>query len=226
MHILLLEDDSELGQWLQQGLSDEGHTIHLFTNGRYALNAILTEQYDVIILDRMTPELDGLSVLKALRAAKNLTPTLLLTALSDVDDRVDGLNAGADDYLSKPFAFAELLARVNALGRRQIASKQTDQDMLLTAGNLKLDLAKRRCSKAGTDIELNSKEFKLLEVFMRNPSRVLTRSMLLDRVWNLNFNPSTSIVETHISRLRTKIDKPFNTQSIKTLRSVGYVFEV
>lgn len=225
MQILLLEDDFELGNWIKQGLTDEGHTVHLFENGKHALTAALTTDYDIFILDRMTPGLDGLSVLKAIRSAKIPTPTLFLSALGEVNDRVDGLNAGADDYLPKPFAFAELSARVTALGRRQSGTKGAEQETVLIAGSLQLDLVRRRCQRHNTEIDLNSKEFKLLEIFMRNQSRVLTRSMLLDRVWDLNFNPTTSIVETHISRLRSKIDKPFQTDSIKTLRNAGYVFE-
>lgn len=225
MRILLLEDDQELSQWILKGLNDNGYVVDLFDNGRHALSAGLAHTYDIIILDRMTPELDGLSVLKALRTAKIVTPTLLLTALGDVDNRVEGLNAGADDYLGKPFAFAELLARVNALGRRQQGNTSTHEETVLSAGDLHLDLVKRRCTKRGENIELNTKEFKLMEIFMRNQGRVLTRSMLLDRVWSLNFNPTTSIVETHISRLRGKIDKPFGTETIKTLRNAGYVFE-
>lgn len=225
MRILLLEDDQELSQWLLQGLQDDGHSVDLFDNGRHALSAGLTQEYDVMILDRMTPELDGLSVLKALRAAKTTTPTLFLTALTEVDDRVDGLNAGADDYLAKPFAFAELLARVNALGRRQLTTNTAETATTLHCGDIELDLIRRRCTRRGEVLDLNTKEFKLLEIFMRNQGRVLTRSMLLDRVWNLNFNPTSSIVETHISRLRAKLDKPFGTETIKTLRSAGYVFE-
>lgn len=226
MRILLLEDDQELSQWLLQGLQDDGHSVDLFDNGRHALSAGLIQEYDVLILDRMTPELDGLSVLKALRTAKIVTPTLFLTALTEVDDRVEGLNAGADDYLAKPFAFAELLARVNALGRRQpTATSQTEDETTLVCGDIQLDLIRRRCTRQGEVIDLNTKEFKLLEIFMRNQGRVLTRSMLLDRVWNLNFNPTSSIVETHISRLRSKLDKPFAQETIKTLRSAGYVFE-
>lgn len=224
MKILLLEDDKEIGGWVNDGLTRAGHVVDWLENGRDALIAATTHTYDVMILDRMTPELDGLSVLKAVRASKNMTPALFLTALSDVDDRVEGLQAGADDYLSKPFALSELEARVAALGRRAQASAQPEATSLI-AGDINLNLLKQSCTRQGKSIVLNAKEFRLLEAFIRAKGRVLTRNMLLEKVWDLNFDPTTSVVETHVSRLRGKIEKPFGDTVIRTVRGAGYIFE-
>jgi two-component system OmpR family response regulator len=224
MKILLLEDDKEIGRWVNDGLTRGGHVVDWLENGRDALIAATTHDYDVMVLDRMTPELDGLSVLKAVRASKNMTPALFLTALSDVDDRVEGLEAGADDYLPKPFAFSELEARVAALGRRGTAASQPEVTTL-TAGDIDLNLLRQSCTRQGVKIDLNAKEFRLLEAFMRAKGRVLTRNMLLEKVWDMNFDPTTSVVETHISRLRGKIEKPFGDVVIRTMRGAGYIFE-
>ena len=223
MRILLLEDDTELGSWIQNGLNSAGHVVDLLVDGRHALAAATTTDYELVLLDRMTPGLDGLSVLKAMRAAKNTVPVLFLSALSEVDDRVAGLEAGADDYLSKPFAFSELLARVNALGRRHNSS-HSESSSVLKFADLELDLMSRQCHRAGQKIALNTKEYLLLEIFLKHPSRIQTKTMLLEKVWDLRFDPTTSVVETHISRLRSKIDKPFDEQLIRTRRGEGYVF--
>lgn len=223
MRLMALEDDREIGDWVVDGLTAAGHVVDRFDNGRDALIAATTRDYDVLILDWMVPELDGLSIVKTLRAAKVQTPVLMLTALGDVDDRVTGLEAGADDYLTKPFAFSELRARVNALGRRT-PSASTEEIAILRHEDLEVDLLSLKCRRAGQLINLNTKEIRLLETFMRNKGRVLTRSMLLERVWNIDFDPSTSIVETHVSRLRAKIDKPFPVALIRTIRGAGYVF--
>lgn len=159
-----------------------------------------------------------------MRAAKNQTPTLFLTALGEVDDRIDGFNAGGDDYLVKPFAFVELSARVQALGRRANTVAEPDHQTKLTFSDLSLDLQKRRALRQGVDLDLNTKEFQILEYFMRRPGRVVTKTMLLEQVWNMSFDPTTSVVETHISRLRAKLDKPFDTELIMTRRGMGYVF--
>ena len=225
MRILVLEDDSELGSWIQTGLTDAGHVVDWLEDGRHALAAATTQEYDVVLLDRMTPGLDGLSVLKAMRAAKNNVPVLILSALGDVDCRVQGLEAGSDDYLAKPFAFTELLARINALGRRSQAGTQ-EVVQVLTAGDLELDLLKRQCTRQGRNIELNTKEFLLLEILLRNPGRIQTKAMLLEKVWDLRFDPTTSVVETHISRLRAKVDKPFDETLIRTVRGAGYVVDL
>jgi two-component system OmpR family response regulator len=225
MRILLLEDDRQLGPWVAGGLREEGHVVDHFTDGKEALLAAMGQDYDVLILDRMVSSLDGLSVLKSLRASEDTTPALFLTALGEVDARVEGFDAGGDDYLTKPFAFAELSARVNALGRRRDSSgTSTTEPTTLRYEDLSLDLLARRCERQGQAIDLMAKEFKLLEYFMRRPGRLVTRTMLLEQVWDMSFDPTTSVVETHISRLRSKIDKPFDDELIRTRRGEGYVF--
>jgi DNA-binding response OmpR family regulator len=225
MRILLLEDDKDLGPWVANGLGEEGHVIDHFADGKDALLAAMGQDYDLLILDRMVPGLDGLSLLKSLRASKNTTPALFLTALGEVDDRVEGFEGGGDDYLTKPFAFVELSARVNALGRRREGGDAAGAEPnLLRHGDLSLDLLARRCERQGQPIELMAKEFKLLEYFMRRPGRLVTRTMLLEQVWDMSFDPTTSVVETHISRLRAKIDKPFDQELLRTRRGEGYVF--
>ncbi|WP_120632720.1 response regulator transcription factor [Ruegeria sp. EL01] len=223
MRILLLEDDKDIGQWTTQGLTAAGHVVDWLQSGRDALLAATTRDYDVLVFDRMTPELDGLSALKTLRGANIKTPLILLTALGEVEDRVEGLEAGADDYLSKPFAMTELLARVSALGRRG-HSEGADTSTKLAHDGLELDLLAQKCRVNGERVLLNPKEFRLLEVLMRSKGRIQTRAMLLDKVWDINFEPSTSVVETHISRLRNKIERPFAKEFIKTIRGSGYVF--
>ncbi len=225
MRILLLEDDRDLGPWVTNGLREEGHVVDHFSDGKEALLAAMGQDYELLILDRMVPGLDGLAVLRSLRASKNATPALFLTALGEVDSRVEGFEAGGDDYLTKPFAFAELSARVNALGRRREGvSESGNEPTVLRFGDLSLDLLARRCERQGQPIELMAKEFKLLEYFMRRPGRLVTRTMLLEQVWDMSFDPTTSVVETHISRLRAKIDKPFDEELIRTRRGEGYVF--
>lgn len=223
MRILLLEDDRDLGPWITKGLREIGHVVDHFADGKDALIAAMGQDYDLLILDRMVPGLDGLAVLKSLRASRNSTPALFLTALGEVDSRVEGFEAGGDDYLTKPFAFAELSARVNALGRRR-ESPQEGEPSILHYGGLKLDLLARSCERQGQPIDLMAKEFKLLEYFMRRPGRLVTRTMLLEQVWDMSFDPTTSVVETHISRLRAKVDKPFGEELIRTRRGEGYVF--
>lgn len=223
MRILLLEDDTEIGDWTRNGLTTAGHVVDWIENGRDALLAATTRDYDILVFDRMTPDLDGLAALKVLRGSGIMTPLILLTAMGAVEDRVEGLEAGADDYLSKPFAISELLARITALGRRGQSPQQT-QDTKLSYEGLTLDLLAQTCSLNGQAILLNPKEFRLLEVLMRSKGRVQTRTMLLERVWDISFEPSTSVVETHMSRLRNKIEKPFGKEFIKTIRGSGYVF--
>ena len=224
MRILLLEDDKQLGPWIAGGLREEGHVVDHFEDGKDALMSAMGQDFDLLILDRMVPGLDGLSVLKSLRASKNATPALFLTALGDVDARVEGFEAGGDDYLTKPFAFAELSARVGALGRRRDGPSSQPEQTVLRYADLTLDLLSRQCDRQGQAIELMAKEFKLLEYFMRRPGRLATRTMLLEQVWDMSFDPTTSVVETHISRLRSKIDKPFEDQLLRTRRGEGYVF--
>lgn len=219
MRILVVEDDNETSAYIAQGFGEEGHVVEALTDGRDGLTQAMGETYDVLVVDRMLPGLDGLSLVRALRAVGNKVPVIFLTSLGGVDDRVDGLNVGGDDYLVKPFAFSELLARVNALARRPHLK---DTDTVLRVGDLEMDLIARTVTRAGDSIELQPREFRLLEVLMRNKGRVLTRTMLLERVWSFHFEPRTSVVETHISRLRTKIDRPYGSELIHTVRGSGY----
>lgn len=219
MRVLLVEDDQRTRDYLFKGLSELGHTVDALEDGRDGLTQATHETYDVLIVDRMVPGLDGLSLVKALRAAGVKTPTLFLTAVGGVDDRVEGLEAGGDDYLTKPFAFSELVARINALLRRPPVS---GGEGVLRVADLEFDLIRRTVVRGGQRIELLPRELKLLEVLMRNEGRVVTRTMLLEQVWSFHFNPRTSVVETHISRLRAKLDKPFGVPLLHTVRSVGY----
>lgn len=219
MRLLLIEDDPTVSSYVQRAMAESGHVCDVLANGADGLFQATREPYDVLIVDRLLPELDGLSLVRALRAAGRKTPILFLTAIGGVDDRVEGLNAGADDYLGKPFAFSELLARVNALSRRP---REVEQETTLRVHDLELDLIRHVARRAGQAIPLLPKEFRLLEVLMRNEGRVVTRTMLLERVWGFYFDPKTSVVETHVSRLRAKIDKPFAQPLLHTLKNVGY----
>ncbi|WPZ21328.1 response regulator transcription factor [Sulfitobacter faviae] len=219
MKLLVVEDDATTSTYIARGLREEGHAVDVVADGRDGLVQATTGQYDVLILDRMLPELDGLTLLKTLRGAGNTTPVLLLTAMGAVEDRIDGLNAGADDYLVKPFAFGELSARVNALARRPQA---LEQETTLRAGDLTMDLISRRVTRAGQEIDLLPREFALLEHLLRRKGRVQTRTMLLEAVWDISFDPMTNVVETHISRLRAKVDRPFDSELIQTVRGAGY----
>ncbi|QPZ92715.1 winged helix-turn-helix domain-containing protein [Thioclava electrotropha] len=222
MKLLLIEDDATTADYVLRGLREEGHTVDHLANGRDGLTQALGGSYDVMIIDRMLPELDGLSITRAIRAAKVTTPIIFLTAIGGVDDRIEGLNAGADDYLVKPFAFGELSARLAALARRPQA--QSEQ-VMLEAGDLKMDLIARKVTRSGQEIDLLPREFSLLEFLLRRKGRVQTRTMLLEGVWDLNFDPQTNVVETHISRLRNKVDKPFDRDLIHTVRGAGYRIE-
>ncbi|MBL4538453.1 MAG: response regulator transcription factor [Oceanicaulis sp.] len=219
MKILLVEDDELTREYVLAGLAGAGHSTDATGDGIEGLTLALRGNYDAIILDRMLPGMDGLSLVKSLRAARIAIPVLFLTAVGGVDDRVEGLEAGADDYLVKPFAFSEMAARLNAIGRRP--ALQAEQTRLSVA-DLELDLIKRSVSRAGQSIDLLPKEFALLEYFMRSEGRVLSKTMLLERVWDFRFDPQTSVVETHISRLRAKLDKPFSQPLLHTIKNVGY----
>jgi two-component system OmpR family response regulator len=219
MRILLVEDDRKTALYIARGFAEAGHVCDVLASGRQALVQATHEPYDVFVVDRMLPELDGLSLVKAVRAAGVKVPALFLTAIGGVDDRVEGLEAGGDDYLLKPFAFSELLARVNALARRPPVQ---EQKTILRTADLELDVIKRTVTRGGVRIDLQPREFSLLEVLMRNEGRVMTRTMLLERVWDFHFDPKTSVVETHISRLRSKIDRPFAVQLLHTIRNTGY----
>jgi two-component system OmpR family response regulator len=219
LKILLIEDDGENADYVASGLREEGHLVAQAASGAEGLICAMDNGFDLLIVDRMIPGLDGLNVVKSLRAAGRDTPVLFLTALGGVEDRVLGLNAGGDDYLVKPFAFSELVARVAALGRRP---RTTAAETRLQVLDLELDLLSRTVRRRGELIELQPREFRLLEYLMRHAGQVVTRTMLLEHVWDIHFAPRTNVVETHISRLRTKIDKGFEAGLIHTVRGAGY----
>ena len=220
MHLLLVEDDVRVGDHVAKGLREAGHLVDHLTDGREGLYRVAGESYDVVILDRMLPGVDGLTILRTMRASDDMTPVLILSALAEVDERVKGLTAGADDYLAKPFALSELLARVEALGRRGPAPMERTK---LAVADLEIDLLGREVRRRGRRIDLTSREFRILEHLVRNAGRVVTRSMLLESVWDYNFDPQTNIVDQHVSRLRQKVDREFDTPLIHTVRGVGYV---
>jgi len=220
MKILLAEDDEKTANYIINGLTENGHVVDWVTDGREALTYCLYNQCDMFIADRMLPGMEGLAVVKALRTSNSQIPVIFLTAMADIDDKVEGLMAGGDDYMVKPFHFSELLARITALSRRpQNSIAKTE----LVVHDLHLDLLSRRACRNGQEIELLNKEFTLLEYLMENQDRVISRTMILERVWDLNFDPGTSVVETHISKLRQKIDKPFDKPLLHTVRNMGYV---
>jgi two-component system OmpR family response regulator len=219
MRILVVEDDEETSAYIALGLREEGHCVDCLTDGREGVVQATSEDYDVVIVDRMLPGLDGLSLVKTMRGAGCHAPVIFLTSLGGVEDRVTGLEVGGDDYIVKPFAFSELLARIHAVARRPPLK---GEDTMLSVGDLSRDLIRRTVTRRGERIDLQPREFRLLEVLMRNKGRVLTRTMLLERVWDFHFDPKTSVVETHISRLRAKIDKPFEKELIQTIRGTGY----
>ena len=220
MKILLVEDDKQTADYIAKGLREHGHVVDHADNGRDGLYLATGEKYyEVLIVDRMLPAMDGLSLVKAARTSGIKTPVLFLTTMGGVDDRVAGLEAGGDDYLVKPFAFAELLARVSALARRPPIMAATS----LAVGDLEMDLLARTVTRAGKRLDLLAQEFKILEYLLRHAGEVVTRTMLLEKVWDYHFDPKTNIVETHISRLRSKIDKGFDKPLLHTVRGAGYV---
>lgn len=219
MKILVAEDDSDTAGFISRGLDEIGHNVLLATDGLDALHLLSTEQIDVAVLDRMLPHLDGISIIRRARAAGIEVPILVLTALGRIEDRVLGLEAGADDYLVKPFAFSELAARVTALARRKPLHQDQNR---LQHGELVLDLLKRQVLRGETPILLQAREFRILEELMREEGKVVTRTMLLERVWNYHFDPQTNIVDTHISRLRSKLNEGGKLDLIVTVRGVGY----
>ncbi len=220
MRILIVEDDPHTAAFIAKGLTEDGHAVDQADNGRDGLFLATTETYNAIVLDRMLPAVDGLTVLRTLRGAGNETPVLMLTALGDVEHRVEGLRAGADDYLVKPFVFAELSARIDSLlRRRQSAGIETTE---LRVGDLELNLLTREARRAGRSIELQPREFRLLEYLMRQAERVVTRTMLLEAVWDYHFDPQTNVIDVHISRLRQKIDRNHPKPLLHTVRGAGY----
>jgi len=221
MRILVVEDDKDVAGFVMKGLREAGHVAEHADNGRDGLFLAASESFDAIILDRMLPGgIDGLRLLETLRAQDNKTPVLFLSALSQVDERVRGLKAGGDDYLTKPFAFSELLARVEALARR---GRNDGPQTRLVVADLEMDLLSRGVKRAGQKIDLQPREFRLLEYLMRHAGQVVTRTMLLEGVWDYHFDPQTNVIDVHVSRLRQKVDKPFATPLIHTIRNAGYM---
>jgi two-component system OmpR family response regulator len=220
VHVLLIEDDSEAARLLVRGLRESGYTLEHAADGRAGLAQALAGQFDVVITDRMLPHLDGLGVIEAMRARGIATPVLVLSALGAVDDRIKGLKAGGDDYLTKPFAFAELLARLEALLRRHPSTPNITR---LKVEDLEFDLLARRVTRAGREVELTARELKLLEYLMRRAGQVVTRTMLLEGVWDLHFDPQSNLIDVHISRLRQAIDRGSDQPLIHTVRGSGYV---
>jgi two-component system OmpR family response regulator len=221
MKILLIEDDREMADHIGHTLQAHGHAVETCGDGQTGLALAREGAHAVLIVDRMLPELDGLKLVKRLRAEGSHVPILLLTTMAGIDDRVEGLESGADDYLTKPFAFAELLARVNAITRRN--DTKAGEPVLLKSCGLEMDLIRRTVTREGRPVELQPQEFRLLEYLVRNAGQVVTRTMLLENVWDLHFDPRTNIVETHMSRLRTKLDRSHGGELIRTIRGAGYV---
>tara|TARA_A100001037_G_C15079489_1_gene603490 strand:+ start:703 stop:1383 length:681 start_codon:yes stop_codon:yes gene_type:complete len=219
MRALLVEDDAELGGYLRKGLVEAGYVVEHAADGEDALFFLTEQSFDVVIMDRMLPKLDGLSVLREMRANGNDAPVLILSALAEVDDRVEGLRAGGDDYLTKPFAFSELSARLEALLRRRRTSEKVTE---FTVGDLEMNLLTREVRRQGQVIELQPREFQLLEYLMRHAGQVVTRTMLLENVWGYHFDPQTNVIDVHISRLRAKLDRDFDAPVLHTVRGAGY----
>jgi two-component system OmpR family response regulator len=220
MKLLLIEDDRQAAEYVANGLGESGYSVDRATDGAEGLALALAGRYDLIIADRMLPHLDGLAVVQALRAQGVATPILILSALAQVDDRVKGLRAGGDDYLTKPFAFTELLARIEVLLRRV---SRVEPATRLAVADLEMDLVGRKVTRAGRPVELTAREFRLLEYMMRHPGQVVTRTMLLENVWDLHFDPQTNVIDVHISRLRQAVDKGFDRPLIHTVRGSGYL---
>lgn len=218
MKLLLIEDDEVLAAYVAKGMRESGHVVDHCKDGKAGLFAVAEQAHDVVILDRMLPGVDGMTILQTMRASRNQTPVIVLTALGEIDDRVDGLRKGGDDYLSKPFSMQELIARVEALGRRPARTQQIDR---LAAHGLEIDLRRRQVQALGTEVRVTSREFQILEVLLRNAGRVVTRGMLLEAVWDYRFDPQTNIVDQHVSRLRQKLGEEAGS-IIETVRGVGY----
>ena len=223
MRILIVEDDTVAADYVRKGLMEAGHVVDLASDGDLGLEMARAADYDALVLDRMLPKRDGLDVLKILRDDGDKTPVLILSALGEVDHKVEGLRAGGDDYLAKPYSFTELLARVEAIGRRNDPNAAVTK---LTVGELEMDLLARTVRREGQNILLQPREFRLLECLMRNAGRVVTRTMLLEKVWDYHFDPQTNVIDVHISRLRGKIDKEFDEPLLHTVRGSGYRLQV
>jgi len=219
MRLLIVEDDNETLNFIKKGFLEESHVVDATADGNEGLLMASTSSYDLIVLDRMVPGLDGLSIVRTLRANKDKTPILILSALSEVEQRVEGLEAGCDDYLIKPFAFSELKARANVLMQRP---KVSEEVTLLETGSLKMDLVSRKVLRLNSPIDLKPREFRLLEILLRNAGQIVTRTMLLEQVWDYHFDPQTNVIDVHISRLRNKLDKNFSVPLLETVRGSGY----
>ena len=222
MKILLVEDDPQQAAYIRKGVQEAGHIVDVVADGRDGLFLATTESYDVLVLDRMLPRVDGLTVLRTLRASNVATPVVILSALGEVDDRVAGLRAGGDDYLVKPFSLIELVARLEALARRGAVSREGAPNTRLAVADLEMDLLRRSVARGGRKIDLKPKEFQLLEFLLRHSEQVVTRAMLLEAVWNYHFDPQTNVIDVHISNLRAKIDLPGLPPLIHTVRGAGY----
>jgi two-component system OmpR family response regulator len=221
MKILIIEDDLTVAGYISKGLEESGHTPDVANDGKHGLLLATTNSYDVIVLDRMLPHIDGITILNTIRDSGDNTPAVILSAKNKVEDKVKGLRSGADDYMTKPFAFEELLARIEIVASRQSGALPSVTEIVL--GELKLDLINRQVTRNGTIIDLQSKEFKLLEYLLKNKGKIVTRTMLLEKVWEYNFDPQTNVIDVHISRLRNKIDKGFSYPIIETIRGAGYL---
>jgi two-component system OmpR family response regulator len=221
LRVLIIEDDRDVSAYVRQGLTQAGWNVDVADDGRQGLLLATTEKYDALVVDRMLPHVEGLTLIRTLRASENMTPALILSALGEVDDRVKGLQAGGDDYLVKPFAFSELLARLEALVRRA-KSAGNQNETTLSLADLEVDLLKREVRRGGQSIDLQPREFQLLEFLLRHQGQVVTRTMLLEGVWNYHFDPQTNVIDVHISRLRGKIDKGFDKPLLHTVRGAGY----
>ncbi|MFK5987189.1 MAG: response regulator transcription factor [Pseudomonadota bacterium] len=222
MHILLIEDDQSVADYIKKGLTQENHVVEHYSDGKDGLLVATTESFDVMIVDRMLPSIDGLTIIRTLRASKVNTPILILSALTDVNQRVEGLKGGANDYLTKPFAFSELSARVTILGQNPVQQAQITE---LKVGDLSMDLLTHKVTRENQDIDVQATEYRLLEYLMRHANQVVSRVMLFEHVWDYNFDPKTNVIDVHMSRLRKKVDKPFKTQLIHTIRGAGYVIK-
>lgn len=221
MRVLVIEDDQDVASYLVKGLRESDYVVDHAADGKDGLMMAASESYDVMIIDRMLPGMDGLNIIKTVRATGNQTPILILSALGDVDARVEGLRGGGDDYLTKPFSYTELLARLEALARR---SKQTSEtETVLNVADLEMDLLARTVKRSGQNIDVQPREFRLLEYLMRHADQVVTRTMLLEKVWDYHFDPQTNVIDVHISRLRSKIDKGFEKPLLHTVRGAGYM---
>jgi two-component system, OmpR family, response regulator len=222
VRILLVEDDKQTALFISKGLRQQSYAVDHASNGEDGLHLALTEPYDAAVVDIMLPKLDGLALIDEMRRGGIQTPVIVLSAKGSVDDRISGLQAGGDDYLVKPFAFSELVARIQALIRR---ATRAGEPTTLSVGGVRMDLARRRVFREGIEIELQPKEYALLEYLMRNAGRVVSKTMIMEHVWDYNFDPRTTVVETRISRLRDKVDRPFGGNLIHTIRGLGYVLE-